>query len=297
MLLTQQRQSWVALCPWLPAPAAMCEEPKRDVPASETITHFQPRDVCIRQKDINSEINCTKISAWLQCDSLGLGLFSDILNGLTLLADDGSHKLWRHKYAQREVVVPRARRATLPRGSGMGGALIPGRTATATTAPRAGRLVGRRRVHVRDVRHLEGVVVKLASCQLLKGSGRSRKHRHTMEKVQGTQQWSHGSNIFKIWFVPNCPHDVLATLYFSPSKLWATLQGYLPKKNVISSSKLLRPWVSETVGLKDGQKERKKFSLVFLTRFILEHSHNAGLTQDSQCSLWHHKRQPSRIVC
>lgn len=46
----------------------------------------------------------------------------------------------------------------------MGGALIPGRTATASTAPWAGRLVGGRRVHVHDVGHLKGVVVKLAAC-------------------------------------------------------------------------------------------------------------------------------------
>lgn len=102
-----------------------------------------------------------ELSAWLRCDLLGLGLFSDILNGLTLLADNGSHKLRRHKYAQREVVMPRARRATFPRGSRVGGSLIPGRTATATTAPWPGRLVGRRRVHVHDVGHLKGVVVKL----------------------------------------------------------------------------------------------------------------------------------------
>lgn len=129
--------------------------------------NFQLRNVCISRKDTVFETNCTKISGGtgLRCHLLGLSLFSHILDGLTLFADDGAHKLRRHKNAQRKVVMPGAWRAAFPRGPGVGGALIPGRTATAAAAAaRAGRLVGRRRLHVHDVGHLKGVVVKLASC-------------------------------------------------------------------------------------------------------------------------------------
>lgn len=109
---------------------------------------------------------------------LGLGLFGDILDGLALLADDGSNKLRRHEHAQGKVVMPGPRSAALPRGPGLGGALIPGRpAATTAAAPSAGRLVRRRRVHVRDVGHLEGVVVQLVSRELLKGSVAPRKRK------------------------------------------------------------------------------------------------------------------------
>lgn len=94
-------------------------------------------------------------------NSLGLCLFCDILNGQALLANDGSHKLCRHKHAQGEVGLSRPRSTKFPWGSGLRGALITGRP---TSAPCAGGLVGRCSVHVHNIWHLERVVVELVSC-------------------------------------------------------------------------------------------------------------------------------------
>lgn len=97
---------------------------------------------------------------------LGLRLLGDILDGEALLADDSSHVLSRHDDA--EVLLDCARSAEFSRGPGLRGTLTPRHSAAAS---RPGSLIGRSSVHVCNVGHLERVVVKLVSRQLLDGSG------------------------------------------------------------------------------------------------------------------------------
>lgn len=114
--------------------------------------------------------------------SLALRLLGDVANRRPLLADDGSNVLRGHQQPQRDVGVRRLGRHPRARGAATG----PTRSVSGATAvirpPLAPVQLSR---VVRDVRHMQGVVLKLVSVQLLDGSeGRRGSETRITSKYQ-----------------------------------------------------------------------------------------------------------------
>ena len=104
-------------------------------------------------------------------DSLGLGLLCDIADGGALLANDGAHVLGGHQKPQRDVHL-----LLLGRGSGSHRRALSGLTprAKASAAPVLRTLCN---LLIRDIGHLQGMVLQLVAIQLHDGSvDRERAH-------------------------------------------------------------------------------------------------------------------------
>lgn len=128
--------------------------------------------------------------------SLGLALLGDVLDGQTLFANDGSHKLCGDEQSQWEVMVCVVSSLQAPHGPGVGGVRLP-RPSASSGRPTLG--LGSRftvvptTLHVQNVGHTEGVIIQTVTRQLLYGPDK----RFTFKRLGFIHTQSVGSLCFK----------------------------------------------------------------------------------------------------
>lgn len=92
--------------------------------------------------------------------SLRLCLFGDVFDCEPLLANDGSHKLRGHQHTQGEVWLFLSGHQVASRGPGLR-VLFPCCPSTATIPGRRQRWSS---IHIQNIRHFKGVILKRLSC-------------------------------------------------------------------------------------------------------------------------------------